>query len=422
MNHKKIASRTKRLKTSIKVGLMIVIISVSIFSGCNKDTTENNENDNPKNVRLTTINKSLIEIENTFAGEIKANEETNVIPKTPGKISKIFVEVGDRVKVGDILFSLDSEDLKAQLAQAEAGARIQLENLQKTKSSNYSQSLLQKQTEVNQAKITYDAANEDYIRAQAQYRDIAISKEQFNNYKTSLERAIQSYETAKENLEIFKNTSFQQDVRVAESMYNQAKANVNAINIQINNTDVPSPISGIITKRNINVGEGVSTAAPAVVVSNLDKLKVHMKVPENLINNFTKGQKLDVTVETLDNKKFTGIVDIVFPSIDEYTKNYSINILLSDISSELKPGMITKVKTIVERKDNILIVPNESIVSENNIHYIFVAKENKVTKVPVKLGLSNDKVTEVIDGVKLGDKVVIEGQNLLSDGEKIREF
>lgn len=412
----------KGVKGSIVTSLLIVNLSVSLISGCSNNAVTKNEEDNSKNVKLTTVNKSFIAIENSFTGEVKAKEETGVIPKMPGKVSKVFVEVGDAVKAGDILFSLDSEDLKAQLAQAQAGAQIQRENLAKTKNSNYSQMLLQKQTEVNQAKITYDAAMEDYLRAETQYRDIAISVEQFNNFKTSLDRAKQSYDSARENLEIYKNNSFQQDVKVAESMYNQALANVNTIDIQINNANVTSPIGGVVSRKNINPGEGVSMAAPAIVVSNMDSLKVAMNVPENLINKFTKGQKLEVVVESLGNKIYNGIVDIVFPAMDFATKNYTLHISLLDTASDLKPGMITKVKTTVERKDNILIVPNQSIVSENNIHYVYVAKENIVSKNSVRLGLSNDKVTEVIEGIVEGDKVVIEGQNLLSDGERIRAF
>ncbi|HEX9061131.1 MAG TPA: efflux RND transporter periplasmic adaptor subunit [Clostridia bacterium] len=400
----------------ISAGL-ILAMALSLSACGSKEAS--NAPEEVKKVKTYTVKSSSISVKNEFAGSIKAFEQANVISKTPGKVKEIFVKVGDKVKKGDILFTLDDVSLRSQLAQAEAGLASASVSLEKARGSGYSQSLLQSQTEFDQATTSYNDVKANYERIKALYDSGAVSKKEFDSIKTSLDQATERLNSAKENLDLYTKSSGPQNIEIAKAQYQQSVASVDLIKSQLNDLTVRADISGTITEKNINTGEGASSASPAFVISNTDDIKVDINIPENLLDKFQKGQKMDVNVQSITNP-LKAEVDIVHPSIDSTTKNYKVELNLLDKPGGLKPGMLAKVNIEVEKKDNVLTLPNKAVVTENGVNYVYSVKNNKIVKIPSKVGLSNDTTCEIQEGIKAGDDIVVEGQSFLTEGQSVK--
>ncbi len=388
-----------------------------LMAGCGQKETTNEES--LKNIIAVPAAKSTISIEDEFAGEVKASSQAGVVSKVPGKVSKVFVDTGNYVKKGDVLFQLDSSDAAAQLNQAKAGVEAARLNLERVKGSGYSQSLIQAETAAEQARLAYDNARTNYDKYKSLFDAGGVSKSELDNLETRMLTAKEQYESAVDNLELLKEGLGPDSIEAARAQLNQALAAQKLIETQIRNMTVTAPISGIVSERNINEGEGVSTAAPAVVISDIDSLAAEFQIPEHLINKLKPEMKLTVTVEALNNRELEGQIEIVNPVADKRTRKYRVKVNLSDKNNQLKPGMFAKISVETEIREEVLTVPNEAVVSEKGLQYVYTARKGVVAKNPVSIGLTNHKMSEVTEGLAVGDMVILEGQSFLAEGEKV---
>lgn len=392
---------------------IIALGTIFLFTGCKKIEVSKQ---NPQNVKVITVTKSDIEVQDEYAGEITSADESGVVPKIGGKVTSVLVDVGERVNEGDLLFVIDSSDLLAQLNQAQTGVELAKVNLSRTTGSSFSQSLIQTQSAVEQAQINYNDAKSNYDRTKSLYNTGSTAKRELDSAETRMKSSLDQLNAAKKNYELLQTGVKPDSEQGGQKQLEQAEASVQLIQSQINNTKVLAPISGVVSKRNINVGEGVSMGAPAIVIANTDNLFAEVDIPEKLVSKLNKGVKIGVTV---DNKMVDGFIDSISPVADPKTHNYTVKIKLIGKDKNIKPGMFAKIKVVVDKKSKVISVPNQSIMSDNGIQYVFLVADGKVVKRNVKIGVSNDRYSETIEGLIEGDSMIFEGQNFLSNGQKV---
>ncbi len=188
---------------------------------------------------------------------------------------------------------------------------------------------------------------------------------------------------------------------------------------QLDNMRVYAPVSGTIASKNINVGEAVSSASPAIVLVNNNNLAIEFNLSEKLINTLKVGQKLTFKVDTVNDKTFNAEITNISPAASDNTYQYIVKAAILNSDKRLKTGMFAKTRLVVEKKENVIVVPNQGIVPDNGIQYAYIAKDGIIVKKPVKIGLSNEKFSEVTEGLEVGNTLILEGQNFISDGEKV---
>lgn len=400
--------------------LFVLLIIFSIVHNIvkNKHTTTTNST---KNVKVVKVELSSISTNIDYSAKLSAKEEVSLSPKSPGKVKTLNAKVGDTVKSGQVLFTLDSDSLQAQLKQQQASIASAQANLNKTESSGVEQQVVQAQQAVDSAQITYNDAKTNYDRTESLYSSGAAPKQDLDTAKTKLDNASVSLSSAQQNLSLIQQKIGPESVNVAQAQVNEAQAAMSSIQSQINDTTIKAPISGIISAVNIHIGEISPTATASITLLDLSSLMAETDIPDNMISKIQINQSVPVVIPSLSNKETTGSIETITPDADSKTQEYLIKIMINNSNGDLKPGMFAKLALPDEKADNVLTVPNQAIKLENGVSYLYKVEKNKIKKISVTTGLSNEKITQITSSdIHVGDNIVPEGQTFLNDGDKVK--
>ncbi|SDH83604.1 efflux RND transporter periplasmic adaptor subunit [Desulfosporosinus hippei] len=401
------------------LGLGVVIsgiILVALISGFGNKEAE--VVPSIKNVTTVTASAATLTTEVEYASILKPVQEVSVSSKIAGRVATVQVEAGDRVEKGQVLFTLDSGDLQAQLQQQQANLEVSQANLAKTAGSAYDQQVLQAEQTVENKQITYEDAKKKYDLNQQLYDNGVIAKLTLDDFQKQYASAEVDLRTAQDNLKLLKEKSGPDSVSVASAQVNQAAAGVNYASEQLKNTVITAPISGIVSGRNVDEGEIISGSTAALTIIDTATMMAEISVPDKVVAKIEKGEIIALKMNALENKVVEGVVDYISPNADSKSKAYTIKILLNT-TDDLKSGMFARVVLPEAVKENVMTVPNEAIKIENSGSVVYLVAEGSVKKVQVTTGLANDRFTEIIDGLKAGDQVITEGQIFLNEGEKV---
>ena len=373
----------------------ILLIFCLMITGCGaKEETVQEET--IKKVYTQTVGASKYSDGFTVSGNVTPTEVVKLSFKLPGVISNVFVDEGDKVTQGQVVATMDQSDysLKVKAAQSE-----------------YDAAKLQIETEIpaklSQAQAAYDLTKVTYDRLKVLYEQEAIPKAKFDEISTKLKVDENTLKQAKEARNI------------TETKLKMAEAALEAANSNINDTTIHSPINGVVLKKIFESGEVTNAGYPVVAIGKVDKVWVEIGVPDQHINSLKKGQKVNVYGYGI-NKSMEGTIDKITSLANEKTRTFPVKILVDNANGELKPGMIVKVDLGLNQSDKV-IIPLSSVINlaEGSAVYVYSDETKTVSKRIIKTGIIlNDKI-EVTKGLKNGEKLVVEGQFVVKDGEKV---
>ena len=291
------------------------------------------------------INKTI-----NYTATLVPFEDIYLAPAAPGKIEKIYVEIGDRVSKGQIIATMDRTNLES--------ARINIANL-----------------------------------------------------KTNFER-----------LEELKKTN-----TIADQQYDEVKAAYEAAKVSyqflLDNTELKAPFNGVISGKYFENGENFSGApntragkSALVTIVQINKLKALIGISASYFPQITKGMKANISCDIYPNQIFEGEVYNIYPTIDEATKTFTVEVEINNPSLKLRPGMFAKIQLNLGEGTAIL-VPTIALIKQTgtNDMYLFVNKNNIAVKQPVLTGRLFDDKTEILEGINEGDKIIVTGQNKLKN-------
>ncbi len=325
---------------------LLPLLGLGILVSCGGNKEEKKQEAEKVKITATTAQLQDVERLATYTANVKAEVINQITPSIPGRIEKIFVEVGDRVKKGQLLVQMESHSLQQQ--------NVQLANLQK-----------------------------DYQRYEELLKVGGIAQQQVDQIKTQID----VLKSAIDNLE--------------------------------ENTKLRSPIDGIITDRNYDNGD-VYTAKPILTVQQLNPLKAIINVSESNFTQVKLGMPVDIKLDVYGDELFSGKVSLVYPTVDESTHTFGVEVAINNTNMRVRPGMYARV-TLNFGTGKSVIIPDNAVQKQAgaNDKYVFtvvdgVAKYNKV-----ELGQHLADKYEILSGIKEGDQVVTAGQTRLIDGTKV---
>ncbi|GAB7388330.1 efflux RND transporter periplasmic adaptor subunit [Bacillaceae bacterium] len=392
-----------------------------------------------QNVELGTV-----EAVAGFTGKLEAEESVAVSPKISGKIGEIRVTLGQKVKEGDVLFTLDDQDLQNALRQAEAAYEMALANLQQSEESS-AQAIEQAKHGVEQQKLAVTQAENGVAQAKRALEDAKRNEERtrqlyeaggvplaeleraqtalknaeiaFANAQTTLQNARSAYAYALQTLE---HANKKVAVNVAQASLNQAEVNVQNAREQLDNVTVTAPISGMIAAVDGSTGQIVGPQTPVVTIVDTDPIVVKAMFSEKEIAKIKTGMKVLVEIPAI-GKEVEAKINRVSPSLDPQLKAYPAEIAVPNPDGTLKPGMVVNVKVLHSAAEaKYPVIPREAVVEEEGKTFVYRIEGDRAQKTEIVIGQRTSEQVEVKKGISPGDTIVVKGQSLLKDGAKVK--
>jgi membrane fusion protein, multidrug efflux system len=358
--------------------LLVFLISASLFLiGCEEEKvssekpSKNVSNETKINevpVEAMVIKEKIIEHKIPLTGVLVPYNSIDIISEVSGKVVSVKKELGDFVNTNQTLVSIDDVIAQSQFKQAEAQVMSSENNLKISKSNLESDKLL--------------------------FENKDISELEYNNSQLT--------------------------VKNAEAQYLSAVAALSSAKKYYDDTKIKTPISGFVSRKNIDYGTMVSVGSNVYRIIDISKMKIFVSVPQELINKVHVEGKANIIVSALNNKSFSGNVKHVSPQADEQTGGFIVEIHVTNTNNIIKGGMTAKLEIIISNEQNVLAIPGYSMVSKNDEYYIYKIKNNVADLVKINILESVGENIIVNEGVVVGDTVVTVGMKNLGLETKVR--
>ncbi len=183
---------------------------------------------------------------------------------------------------------------------------------------------------------------------------------------------------------------------------------------------VYSPIAGTVVASPLDVGATVSTATTILTVGVMDRLQVVANVSERDVGQLKAGLRAEIALQAFPGEKFDASVERVAPVVDPDTRTKEIILKFAKNDPRINTGMFARIKLNTQLYEDRLVVPEEAIVALRGKSYVYVVNGETVAQRRIETGVTVDNLTEITSGIQEGDSVVTQGQQLLSDGSKVR--
>ncbi len=235
-----------------------------------------------------------------------------------------------------------------------------------------------------QAQANYENAKKNYERMQALYKDGAISQQQLDQTQTA-------YEVAKANFDASKST-----------------------------VDLESPINGMVTDLNVNIGDWVTPGMQLATVANIGQMILKFYVTEGEVANLNLNDSVKIYSEFNRERAVTGRISEISRSASSDARSFQVKAKFNNTKNNwYKPGMFVNVDITLASQKNVLVVPTQAMIFENDKNIVYKIVDKKAVAVDVKVGLTNENSTEITNGLQEGDTVVTAGMNNLSDSTTV---
>ena len=405
-----------RSRHAVMAAAVIAAALLTVSCGKGKASTAVDE----KTVTVARAAPATITVSVEYAARIRPNQEIVVSPKIPGRVADVRADVAQPVRRGQVLFTLESKDADAQARQARAALESARANLTRTSDSSLSSQVIQAQAAVDQAQVQYTDARDFADRTDKLFAQGTVSRQQRDDARARADSAKIALDTAKQSLSLIQDKGGPQSTGVASTQVDQAQAASDLAQSQLDNTVITSPLTGVVASRNVDPGELVAVGSPAFVVIDMSTMTAEASVDEAMVQKVRPGEKVPVRADAAGTSVMEGVVDTVSPAPDPRTQGYTVKVRISAPDLVLRPGMLARVSFPVDRRANVLAVPNQALVTESGQSYVYVDAAGVVKKVAVQAGISDDSESEITQGLSAGDLVITEGQSFLNEGDKVR--
>lgn len=248
-----------------------------------------------------------------------------------------------------------------------------------------------------------------------------IEKEQYrieaNRAKATLDRLENEFQRSKELFE--KNLISAEAFQNSQYEYESQKATYELAHLNLENTSVQSPISGVISERFVKRGNMVGADQQLYRVTDFSPLTAVLHVPEHEMSKINKNQRAELRADALPDQLFVGYVERISPVVDQETGTFKVTVYVDETNGLLRPGMFSRVRIVYDTRQNTRMIPRASVISEDLNKSVYVIRDSLAFKKQIRTGYTNGQNVEVIEGLDDGEIVVTIGQSSLQDSSKV---
>jgi HlyD family secretion protein len=357
------------------------------------------------------------------AGTIKPITPINISPKQSGRVAKLYVDQGSRVKAGQILVRMDDTNFQGQLLQAQGSLAAAEANLRKLQAGNRPQEVRQAEQNLKEAKAQFIASRSTYESNVQLSASGAISRNTLDSSRSAYEAAQARINALQQQLNLSRAGSRLEDVDAARAQVLQARGGLKTIQTQINDTVIRAPFSGIVTQKYADSGAFVTpttsasattSATSSSILALANDLEAVANVSESDVRNIYPGQPVELRVDAYPGRMFEGKVRLVAPEsvVVQNVNSFQVRVrILDDAKNQLKSGMNLTANFLVGQRKGALLIPTPAVVSEAEGTGVYLTQggsdKNKPVFRPIQVGATVGTQTEVLSGLTAKDRVFI---------------
>lgn len=407
----------------------------------------------------------------TASGKVVPVKSVNISPKNPGVLSQLYVEQGDRIRQGQILARMDSASIEAQrsqyranlaqsqaqLAEAVAGSRPQeiaqararlaqsQAQLAAARAGNRPQEVAQSQSQVDaaQAKVNYNSGQ--VKRYQYLYKQGAEKKQLLDQVISEDKSARANLEEAKKRFSLVESGTRTEEIDQRQAAVNEARAalvlledgtrseeivqrqaavaaaeaQLKGVQVQLEDTIIRAPLSGIVTQKYAEPGAFVTpttsasssaSATSSSIVAVARGLEILAQVPEADLGRIKQGQQVEIVADAYPDQVFKGHVRLIAPEavVEQGVTSFQVRVALDTGTDKLRSGLNVDLTFLGDRVNNALVLPTVSIVTEKGKTGVLVPDANNKPQFrEITVGAQIQEQTQIVGGVKEGDRIFV---------------
>jgi RND family efflux transporter MFP subunit len=326
----------------------------------------------PMTVELGSAKRGDVAAHLTVVGNLIGLQTVAIAPRTGGRLLSVNVQLGDRVRRGQILAKVEDREIVEQVRAAEASQEVAKATIR------------QREADLNVARLNYERSKNLYERQ-------LLAKQALDDAESRHLAAVA-----------------QLDLSTAQLSQNAARLEELKINLQ--HTSVTSPVDGFVASRSVDPGAMVNTNTAIASVVDISRLRLVVNVVEKDLRMVSAGDVAEVEVDAYPGEKFTGKIARVAPVLDPATRTAQMEVEIPNGDNKLKPGMYARINLTVEERKGTLVAPKNAVIDFENRRGVWMPnEENRAKFVAVQLGIDGGDNVEITGGLKEGDKFVTTG-------------
>jgi membrane fusion protein (multidrug efflux system) len=347
-------------------------------------------------VELIQAEEGAISAFVSSTANLKARRDVELAARAEGVVREVLVEEGDLVREGQVLCRLDDRAVKIRLESTDqklAQARLQHDKAR-----------------IRQEKAATQISNNkaEVERSERAFAEGLVSEKEVDDLRYKVAELYHDQQVAQSEQKEFAHHVEELEAELAQVKYD------------LSQTQMAAPFAGYITERKVELGQTVRNLDPLFRLGAFSPLEADVHLSERDARRVRPGQKAALSLGA-GSEEVQGEVLRISPVVDNSTGTVKVTLTVQPSSRLFKPGAFVRVDIETDSREKTTLIPKRALVQQDGQTFVFVADGEQAQRREVKLGYESGGAVEILDGVKLGENVVVAGQGSLKEGSKIKE-
>ncbi len=362
-----------------------------------------------KGAKIETAQSSLVDDYYEATGTVKSKTTSVLSAKIVGSVIAVHVREGNLVRAGQLLVEIDNRDVKAQTEKAQAGLREAHTSVEEIE-----RSIRASESGKTAAEVSRELAAATFKRYQALLERKSVSQQEFDEVRAKYKVAEAEADRADKMLQSLQARKNQVFARI-----DQAKADVAGAQVYLSYARINSPINGIVTAKQAEVGSLAMPGAPLLTIEESSSYRLETAVEESRLKDIGLREAVKVTIDALRGDEMPGRVVEIIPTADPASRSYTVKIELPR-DQLLRSGLFGKARFITGQKQ-VITVPQKALVERGQLSGVYIIDGNRIAQMRlVTVGKSYGDRVEILSGLGSGDRIAADSAVIGREGVKVQ--
>lgn len=336
-------------------------------------------------------------------------QQAAIVPKISAPIKKVYVQLGSRVRAGQLLLELENRDLAGAATEATASQDLADATFETTSKATVPEEAQKAELDVQAAKAALDAAQTMYDSRQDLYKQGAAAQKDVNDAQVALSQARAQYETAKKRSDDLRGFAGETALKAARAQRDAARARNEAAQAQLGYSKITSPIDGVVTELPFYPGEMSPNNAPIVTVMDVSQVIARSHISQSDASELRVGN--DANLIGPQGVPIAGKVTHISPALNASSTTVEVWVQAENKEGALRPGSSLRVEMIARKVSGALVIPQSAVLthSTGSTFAIVIDDESKPELHKITTGINDSGKVEIVDGLTSGQRVATTG-------------